>query len=330
VDKTFTRGYALIIGVGRSVHAPWSLPVTALDALALRAVLTDQRSCAYRDDGRHVRVIHDQSATSKAIFNGLEWLAREVASDTVSTAIVYFSGHGWLQKRTRRYYMIPHDVDPFDIPGSAIQAEAFTEALRAVRAERLLAIIDCCHAEGMAAVKGVRGVSSVPGGLVPASLPKSIVKHFKPGAGRAVFSSSRGLQSSWVRPDGKMSIYTFHLIEALQGANNRREETTIKLSNLMNYLGRTVPQSAQRLCNGDQVPFFDTAAEDFAVALFRNGKALPNEDRSDFEEENHAKIGRIVQAVGERSLAIGGDARGNLIITGDRNRKLHQRDPGPH
>src|SRR5262249_33730419 len=156
----------------------------------------------------------------------------------------------------------------------ASPAEAFIAALRRVAAERLLAIVDACHAEGMATAKGAPVALKPPPGLVPAAPPKSITDELKQGAGRAAFTSSRGHQKSWVRPDGTMSLYTYHLIEALQGANNRPGETTVKLSDLMNHLGRAVPESARAL-HGEQVPFFDTAAEDFAVALLRGGKGLP-------------------------------------------------------
>jgi uncharacterized caspase-like protein len=317
--ELFSQGYALFIGVGQSVYGPWSLPVTVKDARAIRAVLTDPSLCAYPDDGRHVHLLHDQQATRDAIIDGLNWLATEVATEPHATAVVYFSGHGWLDEATGRYFLIPHDVDPLDIPGSALPAKAFIQALRRVQAERLLTIIDACHAEGMATAKGAPAVLKLPAGLAAASPPKAITDALKQGAGRAAFTSSRGDQRSWVRPDGTMSIYTYHLIEALQGANNRPGETAVKLSNLMNHLGRTVPESARALCQAEQVPFFDTATEDFAVALLRGGKGLPAGGWPAVAEEARATIGRIVQAIGERSVAIGGDVSGGVIITGDRN-----------
>ncbi len=284
--ETFAQGYALLIGVGQSAYAPWSLPVTVKDARAIRAVLVDPSLCAYPEDGRHVHLLHDEQATGEAILEGLDWLAREVATEPGATAIVYFSGHGWLEEPTGRYFLIPHDVEPHDIPGSAIPAEAFIEALRRVKAERLLAIVDACHAEGMATAKGGSAALKPPKGLVPAPPPKAIIDELKQGAGCAVFTSSRGDQKSWVRPDGTMSVYTYHLIEALQGASNRPGESAVKLSNLMNHLGRAVPDSARTLCHAEQVPFFDTAAEDFPVALLRGGKGLPGAGWPAVQEES--------------------------------------------
>jgi hypothetical protein len=71
-----------------------------------------------------------------------------------------------------------------------------------------------------------------------------------------------------------MSIYTYHLIEALQGKANQPGDTKVMLSNIMNHLGKTVPESAKTQYQAEQTPFFDTAAEDFPVALLCGGKGL--------------------------------------------------------
>jgi uncharacterized caspase-like protein len=325
--ETFSQGFALLIGIGQSAYARWSLPVTVKDARAIQAVLIDPNLCAYPND--HIRLLHDEQATRDAILAGLDWLARQVAAEPHATAVVHFSGHGWLEEPTGRYFLIPHDVDPLDIPGSAIPAEAFIEALRRVKAERLLTIIDACHAEGMAMARGEPAASKIPRHLVPAAPPRAIVEELKQGAGRAVYSSSRGHQRSWDRPDRKLGVYTYHLIEALQGANNRPGETTVKLSNLMNHLGRAVPESARALCHAEQTPFFDTAAEDFAVAMLRGGRGLPVGGWPAVEAESRAAIGRIVQATGDRSIAIGGNVSGSVVIAGDGNRVTRGPDREP-
>ena len=68
----FIHGYALLIGVGRCVYAPWSLPVTVQDMQALRAVLADPDLCGYPAD--HIRLLHDDGATRQTILDGLAWL----------------------------------------------------------------------------------------------------------------------------------------------------------------------------------------------------------------------------------------------------------------
>ncbi len=285
MTDAFVHGYALLVGVGLSVCSSWSLPVTVKDAQALRAVLTHPDLCGYPDDDQHVRLLHDAGATKDAILEGLRWLRDQATADAAATVVVFFSGHGWLNQSSGEYYLIPHDVDPSDVSGSALPATTFIPALRAIRARRLLVFIDSCHAEGMATAKSP-SVPGGPSGYSPAAAPKALTDALIQGEGRAVFTSSRGNQLSWVRADGAMSIYTYHLIEALTGASNRPGDVTVNVSDLMNYLAKTVPQSVAELCPSlppaarakcelGQVPFFDCAAEDFPVALLQGGKGLP-------------------------------------------------------
>lgn len=284
MPDSFDHGYALLIGVGRSSYANWSLPVTVLDAQALRAILADPALCGYPADDHHLRLLHDETATRTDILAGLAWLRERTTADPDATAIVFYSGHGWLDAATGRYYLVPHDVKPFDLAGSALPASDFAAALHAVPARRLLVIVDACHAEGMATAKDLPALE-LPAGFTATPLPKGISDTLKQGAGRAVFTSARGTQKSWVRPDGTLSLYTYHLLEALRGAGSRPTsassvvpgDTVVRLSHLMNHLGQAVPASARTLCHAEQTPFFDTATEDFPVALLAGGQGLPKD-----------------------------------------------------
>jgi len=324
----FPHGYALLVGVGDSAYAKWSLPVTVKDVQALRSILVDPDLCAYADDAAHVRVLHDAGATRSGILDGLAWLTAQIAADPDGTAVVYYSGHGWLDGSTGRYYLIPHDVEPFDVPGSALPAGDFTAALRRVAARRLLAFVDSCHAEGMATAKGEPALK-LPAGFAPLAPPKGLVDDLKQGQGRAVFTSCRGRERSWVRPDGTMSVYTYHLIEALQGAGNQPGDTVVRVSNLMNHLGRAVPESALRLRQVEQTPFFDAATEDFPVAVLRGGKGLPAGGWGAVKQEAAETIRHVYRAtvIGSGAVAQGPGAaaagEGGMAISGDVGGGIH-------
>ncbi len=313
----FPHGYALLIGVGESAYSRWSLPVTVKDMQALRGVLTDPALCGYPDDEAHIRLLHDASATRQAILDGLAWLAAAAAADSEATAVVFFSGHGWTDG-AGNFYLLPHDVEPFDLAGSALPAATFTAALRQVRAARLLVFVDSCHAGGMATAKDA--AIKLPAGFTQAALPKGVAGELKQGAGRAVFSSSTGAQLSWVRPDAGLSLFTYHLIEALQGAGNRPGDDTVRVANLMGHLGRAVPQSASELCGAEQTPFFDTATEDFPVALLRGGEGLPKDVAGDVAGAARAPV--TPQAPAASAVQIGkyniniGSARGLALGDG--------------
>ncbi|NEQ70320.1 MAG: hypothetical protein F6K21_33480, partial [Symploca sp. SIO2D2] len=327
MPKTLSHNYALLIGVGESAYPQWSLSVTVKDTLALKSLLTDPNLCGYVDDEQHLRLLNDAIATKESILSNLNWLQQQTAADSEATVFVYYSGHGWLDNATGRYYLIPHDVEPFDIPNSALPADTFTEALRQIPAQRLLVIIDSCHAAGMATAKNapvetLHATSlRLPNNFLPTALPKELIDKLKQGTGRAVFTSSTGEQQSWIRPDGKMSIYTFHFLEALQGAANQPGDQVVTVSNLMNYVGKTVPDSAKQLCQAKQTPFFDLATEDFPVALLHGGKGMPQQGWDEVKAEAQERISQIsnVSVEGNQSQMnlSGGSTNININAAGD-------------
>jgi hypothetical protein len=323
MSQEFPHGYALLIGVGTTAYSPWSLPVTVKDVKAIHAVLTEPNLCGYPDDDKHIRVLHDQSATRATVLDGLAWLKAQASADPEATVVVFYSGHGWLDPAGRHYYLILHDVKPHDIPGSALSGEDFTAALREVRARRLLVVIDSCHAQGMATSKESATPLDLPSGLVQAAATetKGLLEVLNQGEGRAVFTSSRGHQVSCVRKDGSLSVFTHHLLEALQGAGNRPGDTEVRLSNLMGLLGKTVSMSAHQMYKADQKPFFDAASEDFPIALLLGGKGLPAagwEAAKPMAEEIIRQVVNVI-ASGERAVAIGGSVSGGTLITGDQH-----------
>lgn len=317
MSNTFSNGYALLVGVGACKYSDWSLPVTVKDIQSLYAILTDPKLCGYINDDRHIRLLHDAAATRSAILDDLNWLKEQAAGDSEATVVVYYSGHGWLDQSTGKYYLIQHDIEPFDIANSALSAEVFTEALRQIQARRLLVVIDSCHAQGMATAKEEQAAIKLPSNFVQTALPKNLIDDLKQGEGRAVFTSCRGRQKSWIRRDGAMSIYTYHLIEALQGAGNKPGETVVQVSNLMNYVSNAVRESAQREYQVEQIPFFDLAAEDFAVALLRGGKGLPKAGWEAVQEEPAETMGRVV--AGRDAVIVSGNQTGNQSGSGNNN-----------
>ena len=319
MSEKFSHGYALLIGVGESAYPKWSLPVTVKDVQALQGILVDPNLCCYPDDKQHIRLLNDAAATRSAILEELTWLKNQAAIDQEATVIVYYSGHGWLDQSTDNYYLIPHDVEPVDIPSSALSSIDFTNALRQINSQRLLVIIDSCHAEGMATTKNNKTAITLPPTFVEAPLPKSLIDELKRGEGRAIFTSSRGYQKSWIRPDSSLSIYTYHLLKALQGAGNQPGEIVVRLSNLMNYLGKAVPESALKLCQAEQVPFFDTACEDFSVALLQGGKGVSISERNNLREQTSDQVSPVVQVYGSGSTATGGAIIDSQVTSGNEN-----------
>lgn len=320
MSELFNQGYALLVGVGHCTDSTLSLPVTVQDMKALQQILVNPALCAYPDNDQHIQLLHDQNATKSGILDSLAQLRDRVAADPEGTVIVYYSGHGWLEQSTDCYYLIPHDFDRYDWRDTALSASDFNQALQAIKAKRLLVILDCCHAAGIGTAKDATASLQLPKGVVPIADPKGVLDALSQGEGRVVFTSCRGEEQSWVRQDNTLSVYTHHLIEALQGAASQTGTTEVTIFDLANHLGKMVPETAAAM-KQKQTPRFEMLdTERFAIALLRGGKGLSSSGWDATQTIIPSAPPQIqVSASGERSVAIGGNVSGSSIITGDRN-----------
>ena len=320
MSELFNHGYALLIGVGRCEDSSLSLPVTVTDMQELRKILVNPALCAYPDNTQHVQLLHDETATQSKILDGLAWLRDCVANDSEATVIVYYSGHGWLEQSTDCYYLIPHDFDCYEWRDTALSASDFNQVLQAIQAKRLLVILDCCHAAGIGTAKDATASLQLPKGVVPIADPKGVLDALSQGEGRVVFTSCRGEEQSWVRQDKTLSVYTHHLIEALQGAASQTGATEVTIFDLANHLGKTVPETAAAM-KQKQTPRFEMRdTERFSIALLQGGKGLSSSGWDATQTKIPAAAPQTqVSASGERSVAIGGSVSGSTLITGNEN-----------
>ncbi|MFN6496446.1 MAG: AAA-like domain-containing protein [Nostoc sp. DedQUE01] len=271
------NNYALLVGIGDCVDDGWSLPATVNDVEALKSLLTDSTRCGYIDDEQHLLLLKNETATKEGILAGLKWLEEKAKSDSEATVVIYYSGHGYLDKHTQKYYLVPHDNN------NLLPAEYFNQALQKIQAKRLLVVIDSCHAGGMTAKDEILPMA-FPAKELVADLKEELnadlkLNKLKQGKGRAVFSSSTGEQKSWVQ--GDRSIFTSHFLEALQGAGSHLGENEVFVSNLITYLKTNVELSTRKF-DKKQTPFFEFVGEDFPVALLPENWSPPqstiNED----------------------------------------------------
>jgi hypothetical protein len=254
----FTQGHAVLIGVGAD------LPVTVQDALVLTDLLLDPSRCAFPDS--QVQTLTKSEATRANVLSALDRLAK--SADPEATAIIYFSGHGYRiaspgQPETFHLMTYGHDLN--DIPNTTIDGNEFTAKLRAIRSKKLLVLLDCCHAGGVADLK-LPGVT-----LANLPLPLQAEEVLAQGSGRVILSSSRADEFSYTAMP--YSQFTLALLEALAGAGAAEEDGFARVLDTAIYVGRMVPNRT-----GDkQHPIIKVAnlENNFAVAYYAGGAKTP-------------------------------------------------------
>lgn len=262
--------HALIIGVGDYLHPGYAdLPTTIHDAWAITAVLTNAAYCGYPPTNVQVVVGHD--ATTANIRAALESLAQ--FTHPQSTAFIYFSGHGGRAylpspgfggERRWRAYFCPREANPDDLAHTAIAGDEFSALLAAIPARKLLVMLDACHAAGSAELKAADGTV-----VWKAGFSDDYYEALSQGSGRVVIASSREDQFSYVHPQGDLSLFTHHLVQALNGRAAVRSDGLIHVLDVFHYVNEVVQTDEPQ-----QTPILKVKDLDlnFPIALDRGGK----------------------------------------------------------
>jgi hypothetical protein len=275
---TFVGGHAVVVGVAGYPNVS-PLPATVLDdARDLRGRLTDPATCGY--PAEQVALLLDRQATCDGIRAALAKLAQAAGPD--DTAVVFFSGHGArvsdlrglgdleglagrdlrglgnLEGLLGREYLLPYDVDLFDLPRTAISGDEMTALLRQIRAGRLLVLFDSCHS-------GAAGEPKAAVPMLKAGLSEDYYAGLAQGKGRVVIASCRADEVSWVLPGMRNSLFTHHLLEAFGGAARTLGDGYVRVFDVFRHVAERVPRRAS------QHPIFKAAGmeEDFPIALMR-------------------------------------------------------------
>ena len=257
--------HALLIGVGDYTHSRFaSLPATVRDAQAIAAVLANSNRCGYPP--ANVQIITGPDATTANIRAALESLAQSISSQ--STVFLYFSGHGGraLENGAQRAYLCPREADPDDLAQTAVAGDEFSALLSAVPARRLLVMLDACHAGGSADLKAADDSM-----VWKAGLSDAYYEALSQGSGRVVIASSKEDQFSYVRPQGDLSLFTYHLLQALRGKAAVRGDGLIRVLDVFHYVNEAVQADEPK-----QTPILKVKDLDlnFPIALDRGGKGI--------------------------------------------------------
>ena len=302
MDTSFRQGYACVIGVGDD------LPCTVDDAEGLAKILKDPQRCAYPE--QQVHLLTETAATRQNIISTLESLADTTTED--STVIVYFSGHGFqMTKPFKTYYLLPYGYNTEELSDTALSGAELVDLLREIPAQKLLLLLDCCHAGGLTDLSGFQ--------VEKAPLPPEAHRMFARGGGRMIIGSSLPNELSYT--GSPYSAFTTALIEGLCGQGIAKEDGYVRAADLAMYASRTVPAATK----DRQHPVLDIEkADNFVLAYYAGGepkpKGLPPELANGSTINIDSGEGRAqTVASGDRSIAIGDGVNNSTIISGDGN-----------
>lgn len=282
--NTFAPGYGLVIGIGDD------LPITAKDAVALHDLLVNKNRSAYPPE--QVILLTRTAASRQGILGAFDQLIEQVNHNPDAIAIVYFSGHGGRIEcpgKPHEYYLVPHGYDPSRRADTAITGHEFTDKIEAIKASKLVVLLDCCHAGGVPAMKESSEV------FIKSPVPSELLNTLQSASGRVIVASSHEKEKSYT---GKpYSVFTSCLLEALQGKAAVDRDGFARILDILIYLFKHVPERAP----GPQHPFVKKVidlGDNFPVCYYAGGgKSLPGEASTDLTPGRHRRLEQQLEAL---------------------------------
>ena len=217
--------HRLFIGINRfaSPRISW-LSCARRDAVALHALFSDTF-------GAGGDLLLDEHATRAAIEERFRLL--EQCSRPEDVVVITFSGHG-----TTTHELVTYDADPKDLASTAIPLATLVEWISRIPARSLLCILDCCFSGGMGSKVFI--ADATPRAIASAD---DLLDQIS-GRDRLVLTAATASEPAWETGKYRHGLLTYHLLKALQGAEEVLDAGKIPIYRLLEYVTRQVTGDA--------------------------------------------------------------------------------------
>lgn len=237
-DSAASQRWAVVIGVSR--YADSRIPTLRYanaDARSFYTWLVSPKGGKYAPS--HVRLLLDNQATAANMRDALfSWLRQAIEEDVV---VIYFAGHGSPDSpdTPQNLYLLPYDTQYDSIASTGFPMWDIETALkRFIKAKRVVVIADACHSGG------VGGGFDMAHRSAPESnrINSGIQNLSAIGEGIAVLSAAddRQLSAESAKFGGGHGVFTYYLMEGLQGQADYNGDGQVTMGELIPYLSESV------------------------------------------------------------------------------------------
>jgi serine/threonine protein kinase/uncharacterized caspase-like protein len=236
-------GAAVLIGIGQYLlkEQVWPLRYAARDAEAMAGVLSDPEVCGF--PGHKVKLLTDEAASRDAVAHHLsKWLPEQARGAEI--AVIYFAGHGMIHRIGQRDegYLLPHDADPDDIVTRGLLMTDLARWIEAIDAGTVIVCLDCCHAAKVIP----RGVGSAESRRRDMRIRPALLQELT-GRGRYLIASCDDGQVSLEAETWGHGLFTYHLLDGIQGAGDRDGDGRIGVAELFEHVAEAVERDARAM-----------------------------------------------------------------------------------
>jgi len=237
--------WAVVIGIGKyeSQDIP-GLRYTVADAESIYQTLIGR--AGFQKD--HVLLLTDKTERKPTLRN-IRWalgtfLSRSAQRD--DTVLIFFAGHGapeidprGLERDGLAKYLIPADADPDDLYSSALPMDELQTIFGRIEAERVVAFLDACYS-GAAGGRTFQSKKTRSG-----QVDDLFLDRLTRSKGRAIITASRPSEVSIELSALGHGLFSYYLVEGLNGAGDLNHDGIVTIQELYEYLEQQVTQKSR-------------------------------------------------------------------------------------
>jgi|GEM_PF-3180555 len=253
--KTKPALWLLSIGVSKYQTPGQNLAYADNDAIMFAQFFERQKGQLFSEV--FVKTLVNEQATRENIMMSMtQHLGKASPNDLV---IIFIAGHGIKSQQTGSYYFLTYDTDATNLISRGFKWSDFDEAVKILsqNVNKVVLILDTCHSGAMQV--SMRSIGT----------GEDLVQALKDASGLYTLAASKSGESSLeskeykIKPgDSGHGAFTYALLKGLEGEANYDQDQYLSLSELFNYVSKTVP----RLTNGSQHPYFRIEGTDLPIA----------------------------------------------------------------
>lgn len=237
VTRIADRGkiWAVVVGISR-YKAVQPLRYADKDALAFHEYLA--KTLGIPNDQTTLLLNEQATLTNLKRTLGTELKRKAGEKDTV---IVYYAGHGAPEADASagdddglEKYIVPYDADPRDLYTTALPMREIETIFQRLTSERVIFISDSCYSGATAgrtfATASRRAVVS-----------DTFLTRLSKGKGRVILTASKASEVSEEREDLGHGVFTYYLLEGLNGKADGDKDGIITVDEAYAYVAKKVP-----------------------------------------------------------------------------------------
>ncbi len=251
--------HILAIGINKYKNEGYNLNYAQSDASSIVEKLVANGKTIFKSVNR--LELYNEDATKENILKSFKAISARAKPEDVF--VFYYAGHGTIDEEDdNEYYLVPTDVTKLYGDSEQLQQKGFSATeLRAsltdVRSQKQMILMDACHSEGALKSLNVRAA---------AADEKAIVQLAR-SSGVAVLASSGTKQFATEFEELKHGVFTYALMEALDGEADRNNDNKLTVSEIKIFMDERVPELTKKYGGTSQFPTGYLTGNDFPISI---------------------------------------------------------------